>query len=320
MRCNNYATPNVHQEIQFMEQAILLHNPGSGEENHVKSELVESIEKEGFGCVYFSVKEDDNWKSQLDQVDFIVVAGGDGTVRTVVKQLVHRTALEKKLPIAILPMGTANNLSKTLGLNRHLAPKDHVKSWKSGRRQRFDIGVIKNADATDFFLESAGYGLFPRLMQTMDRVGPNIAETTEDKLRLALEVLLEMVRTTEAESYWIKADGQVHEGEYLLLEVMNTRSIGPNLVLAPEAKTDDGLFDIVCLKDNQRDAFARYIEQRLLGKDAAFEWTPIKAKELTIDPQSKHMHIDDELIVPLKAPLLSEVREEVLEFIVPKPR
>src|SRR5690606_8796775 len=127
-----------------MQQAILLHNPGAGDEDHLKSDLVKAIEAAGFGCVYFSVKKEDSWKQQLDQADFAVIAGGDGTVRRVVKELVQRTVLEKKLPIALLPMGTANNLSKTLGLDNELDRKGHIKNWKKNKLKRFDIGVIKN--------------------------------------------------------------------------------------------------------------------------------------------------------------------------------
>lgn len=299
-----------------MEQAILLHNPGSGDENHIKSDLVKSIEKEGFGCVYFSIKKDDSWKMQLDQADFAVVAGGDGTVRRVVKELVKRNALEKKLPIAILPMGTANNLSKTLGIDPNLDPERHVKNWKKSHRQRFDVGVIKNADTTDFFLESAGYGIFPRLMQKMGTVDQSHVETAKDKLQLALEVLHQIVLSAKAEKYRIDADDEIYEGKSLLLEVMNIQSIGPNLILSPDAKTDDGIFNVVCIEEDQRTDFAEYLKRRMEDEEATFNWKTFKAKELTIDCQSKYMHVDDELILPLKGPLILDVRENVLEFLV----
>lgn len=301
-----------------MKQAILLHNPGAGDEDHLKSDLVELIEQEGFTCVYFSVKNGDRWIHQLDQADFAVIAGGDGTVRGVVKELVKRNALDKKIPVTILPMGTANNLSIALGIDSDLKNINHIKSWKNSMRQRFDVGVVKNADTTDFFLEGAGYGVFPQLIQKMTSVDKSNVQNARDELNLALEVLYEIISTAKAEKYWIKADDKIYEGKCLLLEVMNIQSIGPNLILSPDAVTDDGLFNIVYVDEEQRSDFASYIKKRLNQEEAKFDYKSFKSNQLTIDCESTFMHIDDELVLPLKNVAILEVRENVLEFLVPK--
>ncbi|WP_166332987.1 diacylglycerol/lipid kinase family protein [Sphingobacterium chungjuense] len=300
-----------------MEQAILLHNPGAGDEDHLNTELVKSIEQEGYGCVYFSVKEDNTWKDQLDQADFAVVAGGDGTIRRVVQELVSRSVLAKKIPIAILPMGTANNMSKTLGIDRELDHEIHIKNWKKCKRQRFDLGVIKNPDTTDFFMESAGYGLFPNLMQAMETVDKSKVESTKDELKVALQLLYKLIIDADAESYTIKADGKTYTGKCLLVEVMNIKSIGPNLMLAPNASTEDGFFDVVIVNEEQRQDYAQYIQELIdENPNASFSYNAFEAKELNIDCNSKYMHLDDEQIMPLKNPLVLEVRENVLEFLV----
>ncbi len=98
-----------------MKVAKLLHNPGAGDEEHGKDELVEQIEAAGFECRYSSTKQ---WLPLRieDDIDFVVVGGGDGTVRQITKMLLDRKVLEKSFPIALLPLGTANNISKTLHL------------------------------------------------------------------------------------------------------------------------------------------------------------------------------------------------------------
>jgi diacylglycerol kinase (ATP) len=300
-----------------MKQVILLHNPSAGDEDHLKEELVKAIENEGFGCTYFSIREE-SWKQQLDNADFAVVGGGDGTVRRVVKELVKRDVLAKRLPIALLPMGTANNLSKTLGIDRDADKETHIRNWKNERLQKFDVGVVKNADAIEFFIESVGFGVFPKLIKEMRTVDKTRVDSAKAEIKLALEVLYDLIQSAEAERCWIKADDDIYEGDYLMVEVMNSSSIGPNLVLAPDAKTDDAVFDIVLLEKGQREEFAAYIKDLIDDKDKvpAFAMKTIKAKELIVANHSKYMHIDDELIIPMKNPLTIEIREKILEFIV----
>ncbi|WP_437921268.1 diacylglycerol/lipid kinase family protein [Sphingobacterium sp. LRF_L2] len=299
-----------------MEQVILLHNPKAGDEDHLPSDLVEAIENEGFSCVYFAVKNTDRWKEQLDQADFAAVAGGDGTVRRVVKELTKRTALDKKIPITILPMGTANNLSRTLKIDADLNFVKHIQNWKKSKQQRFDVGLVKSVDTSDFFIESVGYGIFPILIQKMENVPTDHLETTKEELKVALEELYQLILTTPADKYRLEADGIVHEGNCLLLEVMNIQSIGPNLMLAPEANTDDGLFDIILVKEEQRKEFADYIKKRIRDDEAKFPFETFRTKELVIECNSKHMHLDDELVLPFTPPLTVEVREHVLDFLV----
>lgn len=299
-----------------MKTVILLHNPGAGDKNHLQMDLVRTIEDEGYNGIYFSVKKGDNWKEQLDQTDFVAVAGGDGTVRKVMKELLQRSLLEKKLPLAILPMGTANNLAKTLGIDPQLSHEHHIKNWKNSKRQRFDLGVIKSLHHTNFFLESMGFGVFARLIWHMDNRDTSSLTSADEELQFALRALRKLTLSADTTPYRIQADNQIFEGRCILLEVMNIRSVGPNLVLAADAKTDDGVFDIVVVGDDQRDEFADYISRLAAGKEASFTWHRFQAKNLLIDCPSAYTHVDDELILPLQAPVSVESREDIVDFLV----
>lgn len=301
-----------------MEQSILLHNPGAGDEEHLKSDLVQAIENEGFGCIYFSVKKDDNWTKQLDRADFAIVAGGDGTVRRVAKELIKRTWLDKKIPLAVLPMGTANNLALALGIDSTVKYKSHIKKWKKSIHQQFDVGILKNAGGIDFFLEGTGFGLFPNLIQQMDNIMDSDTEKAKDELNLAFETLHTLILNSPAENYWLKTDTDTYEGRCILLEIMNIPSIGPNLILAPDAVINDGLLDVVLVEEDQREDFAAYIKKLTKGKTANFQFKTFKTKSLSIDYDGAYMHVDDELVLPLKGPMTIEAREDVLEFLIPR--
>lgn len=298
-----------------MKEVILLHNPNAGEEDHMKSDLINAIENEGYRCSYFSIKKDERWRDQLEEADFVVVAGGDGTVRKVVEELVKKNSLSKRIAMAILPMGTANNLSKTLALDQETSFENYVSHWKNSKRQRFDVGIIEHSSLTDFFLEGAGYGVFPALIQVMDSSDTGHLENADDKLRIAMEKLYEIIRTAEAHHYTIHADNKTYEGRYLLLEVMNISSIGPNLILAPSAQVDDGYLDVVVITEKQRNSFAMHIKNLINQENTSFDFQTLRTKKLTIRSNNKNIHIDDKDIVTSNGSLTIEVREHTLDLL-----
>src|SRR5688500_2936725 len=95
-----------------MKFAKLLHNPGAGDGEHSPDNLLDMIEAAGFDCSYSSTKKLDKAAIKPHKLDLVILAGGDGTVRKIAPQL-----LQEDLPIGLLPMGTANNIAKTLGIS-----------------------------------------------------------------------------------------------------------------------------------------------------------------------------------------------------------
>src|SRR5690606_7825538 len=86
-----------------MKTAQILHNTKSGDANFSKEELVSLLKSNGYKAHYASLKED-GWDDFDRDIDFLVICGGDGSVKKVVKALI-----EKKLeyPLALIPAGTA---------------------------------------------------------------------------------------------------------------------------------------------------------------------------------------------------------------------
>jgi diacylglycerol kinase family enzyme len=139
----------------------LLHNPTAGSEDHDREELTFLMERNGFECQYSSIKK--NWKDIDERVDFIVAAGGDGTIRKITKELLDRKLSEKTWPIALLPLGTANNIAQSVDIEG--STEEIIRSWHHSHIKEFDEGRIRNLPKIEFFLESLGYGLFPYLIK-----------------------------------------------------------------------------------------------------------------------------------------------------------
>src|SRR5687767_6235067 len=246
-----------------MKVAKVLHNPSAGDGENSDKELMDAIEAEGYKCSYLTTKEKGwekkDWERiESKDVDFIVVAGGDGTVRKLASELLDRKVIDRRLPIALLPMGTANNIAKTLGIKGN--PMDIIKSWKDHEIKKYDVGRIDGIKKHKFFIESFGYGVFPRLMKEMNKIDKSAFDNPDQKIKAALQLLYDIVVRYKTKLCKLNIDGEDYTGRFLLVEIMNTSSIGPNLHLAPFADPGDGTFDVVLITENQRQEFSEYVK------------------------------------------------------------
>ncbi|MBY0322061.1 MAG: lipid kinase [Reyranella sp.] len=90
------------------------------------------------------------------EVDLVIVGGGDGTINAML-----RGVLETRLPLGILPLGTANDLARTLGI-----PSDPIAAAKvivAGHMRRIDVGQVND----QFFVNVASMGLSVELARRM---------------------------------------------------------------------------------------------------------------------------------------------------------
>lgn len=297
-----------------MKRTTLLHNPTAGDNEFSKKELLKIIKKEGFECHYASVKEE-GWDNFDPDTDFLTIAGGDGTVRRAAKALMKRKRLDKQFPLALLPHGTANNIATSLKIDGH--PQEIIPHWHHAGLQAFDIGRVHGVGDDLFFLEAFGYGVFPRLMKVMAKIEDDIGETAEEKLKAARSVLLDIVQNYEAKQCTIIADGVEHSGKYLMIEIMNIRSIGPNLVLAGNADPGDGCLDVVMVSEASRNKFESFLVSRINNEDKEFSFSTIRAKKVEIRWEGKDAHADDERL-KLEEPVnvKIEVLPDMMQFMI----
>jgi diacylglycerol kinase (ATP) len=297
-----------------MKLAQLLHNPGAGEEDHTKKELIKLIEETlDVECRYFSTKEKD-WKDIEPGIDLLVIAGGDGTIRKVSRELLNRKRIDRQVPVAILPLGTANNIAKTLNITGEV--KDIIKSWRKKNIKRFDIGRIEGVPDQQFFLEGLGYGIFPKLIKVMRGPDKELKKMPEEKMQRAVEELEEIIQTLKPFSCSVEIDGVDHSGNYILVEAMNTQSIGPNLLLVPNTNPGDGKLEVVLLTEQHRDLLLNQV--RRPDSDETISFPAFRGFSIHLHCEESLIHIDDEL-VKIKAPdpVHIEAQSGMLDFLVP---
>lgn len=292
----------------------LVHNPTAGTGEYAKKEIISLIKAGGYRCDYFSSK-----KKALKDIDpeteFIAIAGGDGTIRKVIIKLLDKK-LKFKRPIALLPFGTANNIATSL--NIHENSKKNIDSWSDYNLKKFDVGQVIGLPTTSYFIESFGFGLFPKLMNVLKDTDTSHVEKPEDEFKLALEKLLKITKYYKAFSYHILIDGKKLEGDCILIEVMNISSLGPHLKLSKKADPGDGFFDVVIVTEKDRHLMEQYVEGKADQEKPTFKVNAIRAKKLEIMVDSTDMHIDDEVVkVSAKARLKISLLDSLLEMVVP---
>jgi diacylglycerol kinase family enzyme len=242
--------------------------------------------------VYQSSKHAD-WREVLEQpADLIAVSGGDGIVGKVAKGLV-----EKRVPLTILPMGTANNIAATFNLKG--CPLDQlIAHWPSARRVKLAVGVAGGPWGSELFIEGVGAGAFAELMSRLDARG-NIDlahhEEPDKKIQSALQILKIRLEGSPAVNLQMTLDGRDLTGDYVLFEAMNIRSIGPNLCLAPDAEPGDDLLDIVLVSDREREKLDRYLAAQIAGERSVPALTAQKGRHLHIECDELRVHIDDDV-------------------------
>lgn len=269
----------------------LVYNPQAGATSFPLEDLVKGMEKRGAEVLVHDIKEDD-YEHALDHpCDFMVIAGGDGTIETIAEKVMN---LDKDIPFAILPCGNANNIAGSLDVDTAIGAI--VDSWQQQAFRNFTVGTIRIGDSEKKFFESVGWGLFAEVLQEVKaekkaEIQPPIA--SKDKVKYGLEKLSQAVKELQPSFYQVILDGQDYSGYYLWVEVMNTQSMGPRLQLAPDAKHGDRYLDVILIKENERGQLGTFLTVQR-GENQGDLFNSFKARNIRIRC-SQVMHIDDKL-------------------------
>jgi len=174
----------------------------------------------------------------------VVVAGGDGTMSEVVSG-VFRAQAQARVELASLPLGSGGDFGRMLGLGRDLAQA--VARLETGRRRAMDVGKLScvglgGEPRERWFLNITSFGMSGEAMLWLHEQGRRgkrgPLSYVESGLRGVMSYRARPVRVT--------VDGQlVHRDALLLGAVANGSYFGAGMHVAPDARPDDGVFDVV---------------------------------------------------------------------------
>lgn len=272
-------------------RVTLIHNPTAGDEETESDHLLWLIRKAGHHVVNISAKDYDYRAALESPGDLVAVAGGDGTVRKVASKLIGR-----RVPIAILPVGTANNVSRSLGVDGSL--EELIANWETATRKSVDVGKASGPCGEVHFIEGMGVGLFATTMSILrstDKESSAQFDDAEEKLERDIKALKGILSDYKCHSLNMVLDDRDVSGEYLLVEALNMNYIGPNLHLGPASDPSDGYLDFIFVPEHKREELSQHLVGKLEGRDEAPHLDFERGKHLRFKWEGEEMHVDGKL-------------------------
>jgi diacylglycerol kinase (ATP) len=232
----------------------LVHNPHAGGGRALNGdEILAAVKMLGWRVDVIS--RDDLDTALRNPGHAVLVAGGDGTVGLVAKRLVGT-----RIPVAVIPTGTVNNVARTLGIA--VDARTAIESLRRAVVREVDLGVVKTERGSgERFIEGFSVGLFAWVMAER-------AEHKHKKPRRALELIASELEAYEPTHVRLEIDGKTVSGDCLIASAMNLRSLGPALGLAPDALWNDGMLDVVLVRAEHRNSLLAHLKGAATRGDA----------------------------------------------------
>ncbi len=237
--------------------------------------------------------------------ELIVGVGGDGTMNEISNGFFeNKKIINPKVALGIVPSGTGCDFSGSLNIPSGL--KNALRVITQASSSMIDIGKIRFRDYSNkkherFFLNIADFGIGGEVLNKMNL--KMAKRKTSSYLRSAVTTLI----TYKSKRVRIKIDNmQIPFNEYLIGAISNGKIFGKGMKIAPYAKLDDGLFDVVLVESMKLLEFCRNILKIYSGSHLSHpKVSLIRGKKIEITPESSEKDVlieaDGELIGKLPA-------------------
>jgi YegS/Rv2252/BmrU family lipid kinase len=214
------------------------------------------------------------------RVTLCIAWGGDGTINEVASALAFAPAA-----LGIIPSGSGNGFSREIGIP--FDPHAAFEIALGGHDRVIDAGEIEGR----LFFNLAGVGLDARIAHQFAATG-----LVRRGFVRYLEIACGEIFTRTRHEYSIAIDGQIRRSHVLLVAIANGRQYGNGALIAPDARIDDGRFDIVVIDDRSPWAVIRHAPNLFRGRLAdvpGVAMTPATSVEITASEPLIY-HVDGE--------------------------
>lgn len=265
-------------------QIFFIINPAAGKEEPILEMIAKTFKDSHiFTTIHVLDEKEDPAevaRNAAAEAGIIAVYGGDGSITAAASGLIGSDT-----PLAIIPGGTANVLSKELDIPQDTENALQLIRDKKYGLKKIDTGLVNNRP----FLLRINLGIMADMITKTD---PEL----KDKIgQLAYGVsTIKSISEAETIAYRLTIDGKVIEVSGVSLTVTNSGSVGiGDLQLQPGISVSDGLLDIVLLKDTNIISIIKAAGGSLFGHetDAITHWT---CKEVIVELPEERTYLCDD--------------------------
>lgn len=222
-----------------MKKVKFIYNPFSGEAVITKNldTIIGKYQAKGYTIVPFRISTEQSLEDAFLDIDssyhHILGAGGDGTINQIIN-IMKKKNLD--IPLAILPVGTANDFAKYIGMPADIGSAcDKI---LAGKIQEIDLGKANDK----YFINVFSFGLFTDVSHKT----PTHLKNTIGKLAYYLNGIKELPSFKKLDIK-VTSDEFFYEGNALIFFTFNGRTAG-NINISYKSEINDGLLDVIIVK------------------------------------------------------------------------
>jgi YegS/Rv2252/BmrU family lipid kinase len=244
----------------------------------------------------------------------MIVAGGDGTLSEVTTGLLAAD-LGGYTEIGPLPLGTGGDFVRTLGIPRDTDAA--IACLAAGRSRRVDAGRVTylagdSREDTVYFVNVTSFGI--------SGLSAELASRTTNAFGGTAAFLIGTIRSIaryRSEKVSVRVDGElIYEDRFVLATAANGRYFGGGMLVAPQARPDDGLLDVVVISDLGKHRLLAKLPSIYRGghlRDPAVQFHRGRRVEADASPGTVPLEIDGEPLGTLPATI--EILPGALSFL-----
>ncbi|MBI2603389.1 MAG: diacylglycerol kinase family lipid kinase [Deltaproteobacteria bacterium] len=256
-------------------------------------------------------------KAAENGVAQVVAVGGDGTINEIVNGLfANKKAVNPKLVLGILPLGTGSDFARSLGVSRK--PLDALKILASGKRQAIDVGyaslVDNNARKQDYyFINVLSLGIGAEVAyasnQSSKWAGPFLSYPINTvKCIFSFRLKVATVKSSDNDSLY---SGTISE-----LAIANGKYYGGGMLIAPQAQLNDGKLQVVLIKGMSKPQLLFNLSSLFSGAHIRKHFTLVSECTWLEAESNESMLVEADGESPGGLPLRVECLKEALQVIV----
>ena len=283
-----------------MKNVAFIINPFSAKKNYQPflDALQEQVEDPNFYISKSLAGTEKFIKDSFDTTDIFVAVGGDGTISSVAKQLINTEKI-----LAIFPAGSGNGFSNENNFSKNL--DELLVKIKANQFREIDTFKVNNL----LSINVSGTGFDGKVVKQFEKTSRGF----KNYIKISIKTFFNF---NPVQVKFKTEEFKKHDGEYLMLNIANTRQFGNNAYIAPHASTVDGLVEIVLVKKfplYYGALFAARMFSKNLKEDEYITYLSVPEIEFTVN--TNDWHLDGEYN-KISSPIQIKVLSKSLKILI----